>query len=379
MRGPGSAYLSNTAAYTPSHQRNPSMPVPVTAQYGNLHIPDGYIPPAVNPPVVPQDVISPRTDPDYWRRAGHSPQYRRPPSQNHHRRPSQSHPPVQPVNPPVMPSLHYSDPTSGTLTSSFSSPPFKPFQPLPEIRRTKPPTPPPKLLELAPYRDAFPDLSRPTPTSRARALEIIQNTERTDIQLAQEEWRRQDEEREKIIQEKREERERLISGASTIRAPTMQTVTALVVDPTNVQPPPPPPKEKRSLWKRLFRPGRSSHSDQQSTARQPTQANGANIIPIDAQFVLPSIPGLVVPMPVPNDPQPSSSQTQSSPRHVAQPTPTPVIPGRSGTIRSGALPNSVGPQVVMPSPFLQHVHRSTTPDHSPPNAAFNSMPTPGYV
>lgn len=381
--------LSNAAAFQrpPDPQRTPSMPMPVpmTTQYGSLHIPEGYIPPSVNPPVVPQDVISPRTDPEYWRRAAQSHQHQRHPSQNHHGRPSQSHPPVMPVmsvNPPVMPMPRpFSEPTSTTVTSTLPSPPFKPFEPLPEYARTKPPTPPPKLLDLAPYRDTLSYLSHPSPASRTRALEIIQNKEMTDIHRAHEEWRKQDEEREKVIREKREERERLIGGRNTIRAPTMQTVTALMVDPTTV-PPPPPPKEKRPLWRKLFRSRKPDRSRQQPAMQQHAQVNAPVIIPIGPQQVLPSIPGVVMPMQMPTSSNSNShththsstSQTDSSPTRVA-PTPA-VIPVTPGRIYGGGIPNAVGPPVVMPSPFLHHPQRSTTPDISPPpTAAFYSIPT----
>ena len=364
------------------------MPVPVTtAQYGSLHIPEGYIPPSVNPPVVPQDVISPKTDPDYWRRAAAHAQHHHHPSQSHHRRPSQSRPPVLPVNPPVMP-RHFSEPTSTTATSSFSSPPFKPFDPFPEIRGAKPPTPPPKLPDLAPYNREMPSyLSYPTPVIRSRALEIINNKEKTDIHRAHEEWRRQDEEREKVIKEKKEERERLISGASTIMAPTMQTVTALVVDPTNVQQPPPPPPPKRSLWQKLFR-SRSGRSRQQPVMNQPPQMTGPVIIPIGPQQVLPSVPGVVVPMQVPTQvptqvpmqaptySHSSSSHTHDSPAHASQSMPTPaVIPVSPGRTYGGVIPGAVGQRVGMPSPYLHQAQRSTTPDIPPPPTAAFFFPT----
>jgi len=367
--------LHNTAAYQgpPDRQRGPSMPVPT--HYGSLHIPDGYIPPSVNPPVIPQEVITPTTDSEYWRRAGH-PQHPHYPSQSHHRRPSQSHPPVQPVNPIVMPPQPFTEPTTSTRTSSLRSPPFKPFQPLPEIPRTKPPTPPPKLLDLPPYRDTLSHLSHASPASKTKALEIIQNREKRDIRRAHEEWKEQDEKREKAIKEKKEERERLISGASTISAPTMQTVTALVVDPTTAQQPPPPPKkEKRSFWKKLLHPGKSDHSRQQPAARQPmTVANGPVIIPIGPQQVLPSIPGVVVPMQMPSQ---SYTSTHPNPVHVVQQTPAPpVIPVSPGRMRAGGvIPGTPGPPAAMPSPLLQPTARSTTPGISPPpNAAFFSIP-----
>ncbi|KAF9651239.1 hypothetical protein BDM02DRAFT_3127165 [Thelephora ganbajun] len=361
-------------------QRNPSMPVPVTTQYGSLHIPEGYIPPSVNPPVVPQDVISSTTDSEYWRRAVPS-QHPNRPLQSHYRRPSQSRPPVQPVTPAVMPLQPFTEPISSSQTSSFPSPPFKPFQPLPEIRRSKPPTPPPKLLDLAPYRETLPYLSHPSPASKNKALEIIQNKEKTDIHRAHEEWKKQDEEREKVIREKKEERERLISGTNTIRAPTMQTVTALVVDPTTIQPPlllppPLPKKEKKSLWKRLFQSGKSDHSKQQTAMKQPAQATGPVVIPIGPQHVLSSIPGIVVPMQAPSQYSSSSSSTHQSPGHVARPTPTPaVVPVIPGMMYSGVIPEAVGPPVVMPSPSVRPKVRSTTPDISPPpTAAFFSIP-----
>jgi len=390
----------------PDRQRNPSMPVPVTAQYGSLHIPEGYIPPSVNPPVVPQDVTSPTTDSDYWRGAAHS-QHPRRPSQSHHRRPSQSHQPVRPVNPAVIPPQPFTEPTSSTLTSSFSSPPFKPFQPLPEITRRKPPTPPPKLLNLAPYGGTLWDLSHPSPDSKNKALEIIHNRDKTNIHRTHEEWRRQDDEREKAVREKREERERLISGTSTMRAPTMQTVTTLVVDPTTVQQPPPlPKKEKKSFWKKLFRPGRSDRSSQQSPAKHPAQANGHVFIPIGPQQVLPPMHGAVVPGEMSSQSNSSSSPTHHSPIHVMRPTQTPavipvspgmayrspghvvrqtpappVIPVSPGmTYRSGVIPNAVGPPVVLPSPYPHQIVRSTTPQTPPPpTAAFFSFPAPMNV
>ena len=413
------------------------MPVPMTAQYGSLHIPDGYIPASVNPPVVPQDVISPITDSDDWRRPV-QPHHQRQPSQNHYRVPSSSHPPVIPINPSVSMPQPFSQPTTSTETSSFSSPPFKPFKPLPVIARTKPPMPPPKMAELPTYKAKLPSLDKPTEIIKTEAHEIIHNRAKTDRQLAHEEWRRQDEEREKVIREKKEERERLISGASTIRAPTMQTVTALVVDPTTVQQPPPPPKkEKRSLWSKLFRSGKSDHRKQQQfTAKQPVhtvQANGSVVIPIGPQHVLPSIPGVVMHMQeapgqsstsgTSNSPgrshsghSPSRSHSihspgrshsvhnpvrspgrshsghspgrslgghnpGRSPGHVFQPTPTPaVIPTTPGSRYGGVMPNAVGPQVVMPSPYLYQGQRSTTPEISPPsNAAFFSFPSPIHM
>ena len=367
----------NTAAYQgpPDRQRNPSMPIPT--HYGSLHIPEGYIPPSLNPPVVPHEVRTPTTDSEYWRRAGH-PEHPRRPSQSHHRRPSQSRPPVQPVNPAVMPPQPFTEPTTSTRTSSFRSPPFKPFQPLPEIPRTKPPTPPPKVLDLPPYRDTLSYLSNPTPDIQARAFEIIQNREKRDIHRAREEWMKQDQEREKAVKEKKEERERLISGASTISAPTMQTVTALVVDPTTAQQPPPPPKkEKKSFWRKLLHPGKSDHSRQQPAAKQPTVASGPVIIPIGPQQVLPSIPGVVVPMPMPSQSYTSSSPTYQNTEHDVQPTPAPaVIPVSPGRMRTGpVIPSAVGTPVFMPSPFLQPIARSTTPGISPPpTAAFFSIP-----
>ncbi|KAF9780041.1 hypothetical protein BJ322DRAFT_1084297, partial [Thelephora terrestris] len=149
----------------PDLQRNPSMPVPVPAQYSSLRIPDGYIPPSVNPPVVPHDAPSPTTDSGHWRRPPHSGYHPHHPSQIHHRRPSQSHPPVHPVNPAVIPSRHFPEPTSSTPTSTLRSPPFKPFEPLPDLRRPGPPPPPPKIFDNAPYRDMFSHLSHPSPTS----------------------------------------------------------------------------------------------------------------------------------------------------------------------------------------------------------------------
>ena len=349
--------LSNihAAAYQgPSDsQRNApvSFPVPMTAQYGSLHIPEGYIPPSVNPPVVPRDVVSPRTDPDYWKRPAHSHQHQRRPSQSHQRVPSRSHTPVVSVDAPVMPQP-FSQPTTSTMTS-FSSPPFRPFPPPPDFTRSKPPTPPPKLLDLPPYRERLDYLSNPTVAIRAEALEIIQDRGKRDIHRANEEWKRQDEERKKAIQEKKEERDRLISGRSTIRAPTMQTVTALVVDPTTSRgAPPPPAKEKKSFWKKLFKPGRSDQSG---------QMNGRVIIPISPQQVLPSLPGAVVRMPVPSQSQ--SSQTLHGHGYVPQPTPAPAVTPRS-THGGGAVTPG-------PSPFL----RSTTPDVTPPpTAAFFSIP-----
>lgn len=366
----------NVAAYQgpPDRQRNPSMPVP--AHYGSLHIPDGYIPPSVNPPVVPQEAVTSTTDSEYWGRAGHS-QHRHP-SQSHHRRPSQAHPPVQPVIPTVMPPQPFTEPTMSTRTSSLRSPPFKPFQPLPEIARTKPPTPPPKLLDLPPYKDTFAHLSHPTPRSKEKALEIIQNREKRDIHRAREEWRKEDEEREKAIKEKKEERERLISGASTISAPTMKTVTALVVDPTATQQPPlPPKKEKKSFWRKLLHPGKSSRSRQQPAASQTAVANGPVIIPIGPQQVLPSIPGVVMPVQVPGQSYTSTLPMDQNPGHVAQPMPAPpVIPVSPGRMRTGGvIPGPVQPSVAMPSPFLYPIVRSTTPDTSPPpTAAFFSIP-----
>ena len=356
------------------------MPVPMTAQYGSLHIPDGYIPPSVNPPVIPQD---PTADSRFWRGPPHPQHHLQYLPQGHHRVPSQSHSPVQPVNPVIMTPRPFTEPISSAPTSSLPSPPFKPFQPLPEIRRAKPPTPPPKLLELAPYRDTFSHLSQPSPASRSRALEIIQNREKTDIHRAHEEWRRQDEEREKIIQEKREERERMINGANTITAPTMQTVTTLVVDPTNVrQPPPPPRKEKKPFWRKLFNSSKSVHNRQQSATMVPVQANGSVVVPIGPQQMLPSIPGIVVPMQTTSQSQSSSSPTLQGPGYVAQPTPAPaVIPVTPGVRHTGGvMPNAVGPPVVMPSPFIQQTARSTTPDISPPpNAAFYAFPAPSRL
>ena len=362
------------------------MPMPVTAQYGSLHVPEGYIPPTVNPPVVPQDVISPRPDPDYWKRAGQSQQHQRHPSQSHHRRPSQSHPPIMSVNPPVMPVPRpFSEPTSTTVTSTLASPPFKPFQPLPVIERAKPPTPPPKLLDITPYRETLSYLSRPTEACRTKALEILQNKDLTDVERAHEEWRKQDEEREKFIREKKEERRRLVDGASTIRAPTMQTVTALVVDPTTMQQPPPPPKkDKRPLWRKLFRSGKSDHNKRQLDAQQSAQASGPVIIPIGPQQVLPSlpsVPGVVVPMQMPSSSRSSSSRTHDSPGRFAQPTSTPaVIPVTPGRTYGRAMPSPAGRPVGMPSPSHHLPRRSTTPDVSPPpTAAFYSIPNPVHV
>lgn len=371
---------SDTAAYQrpPDRQRGPSMPVPMTTQYGSLHIPDGYIPPSVNPPVIPEDPSS-----RYWSRptrSQHHPQY---PSQGHYRMPSRSHSPVQPINPILVAPPPFPEPTSSVPTSSLPSPPFKPFQPLPEIRRIKPPTPPPKLLELAPYRDTFSHLSHPSPDSRSRALEIIQNREKTDIHRVHEEWRKRDEEREKIIREKKEERERLISGASTITAPTMQTVTALVVDPTNIQQPPPPPrKEKKPFWRKFFHPNRSEYHREQSATTLHTQAHGPVIIPIGPQQALPSIPGVVVPVQIASQTQSSSSTTMQSSGRVAQPTLTPAVIPVSPRMRhtGGVVPDAVGPPVIMPSPYVQRTVRSTTPDIlPPPTAAFFSIPAPVRV
>jgi len=399
------------------------MPVPMTAtQYGSLHIPDGYIPPSVNAPVVPQDVISPITDPDDWRRPVQPHHHQRQPSQGHYRVPSSSQPPVIPINPSVMPQP-FSQPTLSTETSSFSSPPFKPFKPLPVIARTKPPTPPPKMMVLPTYKARSPYLVKPMETVKTEAQEIIHNKAKTDIQRAHEEWLRQDEEREKVIKEKREERERLISGASTIRVPvpTMQTVTALVVDPTTVQQPPPPPKkEKRSLWAKLFRSGKSDHKKRQLAAKQPVQTVQANVIPI-GPHALPSIPGVMMHVQEASISQSSSSGTHHSPGrgqgrspgrshsghspgrshsghspgrshsghnpgrspgrspgHIFQPTPTPaVIPTTPGSRYGGVMPNTPGPRMGMPSPYLYQGQRSTTPEISPPpNAAFFSFPSP---
>ena len=207
---------------------------------------------------------------------------------------------------------HFTEQTTSNGTSTLPSPPFKPFQPLPEIPWTKPPTPPPKLLDLPPYRDTLSYLSHPTPKIRSKALEIIRDREKTDIHRVREEWKRQDGEREKAVREKEGERERLIGGASTVRAPNMQTVTALVVDPAAMpQPPPPPPpkKEKKPFWRKLFQ---SSHS------RQPAPTNGPVIIPIPPQQVLPSVPGGVVPMQEPSQSHTSSSTTHQSPRHAVR-------------------------------------------------------------
>ena len=358
------------------------MPIPM--HYGSLHIPDGYIPPSVNPPVVPRDVTTPTTESEYWRRAGY-PQHPRRPSQSHYRRPSQSHPPVQPVNPAVMPPQPFTEPMTSTRTSSLTSPPFKPFQPLPELTGTKLPTPPQKLLDLPPYRETLSHLSKATSMEKVRAVEILQNSEERNIKRAREEWKKQDEEREKAIREKREERDRLISGVSTISAPTMQTVTALVVDPTTAQQPPPPPKkEKKSFWRKLFRPGKSKHSRQQPAATQHTVANGHVIIPIAPQQVLPSIPRVAVPVPQPASSQSytsSSSSTYQNPGYVAQPTSAPpvipVSPGRTYT--SGVMPDAGGQQVPVPSPFLRQRVGSTTPDNSPPPPAGPFFSIPGTV
>lgn len=376
------------------------MPVPVTTQYGSLRIPDGYIPPSVNPPVVPQHAASPTND---WRRPSHSQYHPHHPSQSHHRMPSQSHPPFQPVNPGVIPPRPFPEPVSSSPTSTFSSPPFKPFQPLPEIRRHRPPTPPPKLLDITPYRDTFSYLSHPSPGSKSRALEIIQNRERTNVHKAHEEWRRQDEERERAIKEKKEERERLVSGANTITAPTMQTVTALVVDPTNIQqpiPPPPPPKEKRPFWRRLFHPNRPGQSQiqsrQQTAVTIPAQPSGPVMIPLGAQQAITSIPGVVVPVQIASQSQTqtqtqSHSQSQSHTQSQSQSSSsssqqssggtsetvqgTPVIPASSRSrFASGG---AAGPHMAFPSPFGYPDGRSTTPDvRPPPTAAFFSIPTP---
>lgn len=397
-------------------------------QYGSLHIPDGYIPPSVNPPVIPQDVISPMTDPNDWRRPVQSPHHQRTPSQNHYRIPSSSHPPVIPINPSVMPQPQpfahqpYSQPTSSAEISSFSSPPFKPFKPLPVIARTKPPTPPPKMVALPTYKAKSPYLVKPMETVKTEAQEIMYNKAKRDIQSAQEEWERQDEEREKVIREKREERERLINGTSAIRVPvpTMQTVTALVVDPTTVrQLPPPPKKEKRSLWAKLFRSGKSNHKKRQLVAEEPVQTIQANVIPIRPQHVVPSIPGVMMHVQeTPTSSRSSSSGTHSSPAtghsghspgrsnsghgpgrsnsghspgrshsgrspgrspgHLFQSMPTPaVIPTTPGSRYGGAMPNAVGQPMGTPSPFIYQGQRSTTPEISPPpNAAFFSFPSP---
>lgn len=343
----------------------------MTAQYGSLHIPDGYIPPSVNPPVIPEDPTASR----HWRRPSHSPHHPQYPSQGHRRMPSGPGSPSHPVDPVIIAPRPFTDATSSVPTSVFRSPPFKPFQPLPDIRRTKPPTPPPKLLELAPYRDAFSHLSHPSPESRSKALEIIQNREKTDIRRAHEEWRQRDEERERIIREKKEERERLVSGASTIRAPTMQTVTALVVDPTNMQQPPPPPrKEKRPFWRRLFHSNKPEHNRQPPATTVPTHANGPVIIPFGPQQALPSVPGVVVPVQIASQSQSSSSPTLQNSGHVGQPTQAqtinPVTPGTMHT--RGVIPDAVGPPVVMPSPFA----RTTTPGYPPPDtAAFRYIPS----
>lgn len=352
--------------------------MPVPTHYGSLHIPEGYIPPAVNPPVVPQEVISSTTESEYWRRPV-PPQHGHHPSQGHYRRPSQSHTPVQPVNPGVMPHRPFTEPTTSSGVSTLlPSPPFKPFQPLPAIVRTKPPTPPPKLLDLAPYRETLSYLSQPSPDCRTKALEIIQNRDRRDIHRAREEWRRQDELREKAIKEKKEERQRIISGGNTINAPTMQTVTALVVDPaTAQQPPPPPKKEKRSFWKKLLHPGKSDRNKQQTATQRTVLANGPVVIPIGPQQVLPSIPGVVLPAQMTGQPQTSSSSTDQSYGHPVQPMPAPpVVPISPARTHTGpVIPGAIGPQVVMPSPFLQPTARSTTPNISPPpNAAFYTIP-----
>ena len=336
------------------------------------------MPPSVIRPVIPEGVNPPAADPGFWSRPPLSRDYT---SQAPHRMPSQSHPPPQMVNPAVMPSRPYTEPTtsSPTSSSSFSSPPFKPFQPLPEIRRSKPPTPPPKLLDLPPYRDTLSHLSHPTPGIRSEALEIIRDREKTNIHKAHEEWRKQDERRERIIREKKEERERLISGASTIRAPTMQTVTTLVVDPTTVRqapPPPPPPKEKRPFWRRLFHSGRPNNSQRQPMMSQPLQANGHVVIPIDPQHAITTIQGVVVPMQVPSQPQTSSSSTWQGSGDVPQTQAPPVIPVTPGRrYSSNVIPGAVGPQVAMPSPSVYPKRRSTTPDFTPPpTAAFFSIP-----
>lgn len=375
----------------PDQQRNPSMPVPMTAQYGSLYIPDGYIPSSVNPPVVPHDARTPGPDPAYWMRPTHSPQHSRDHSQGHYRRPSQSYPPVQQVEPAVIPSRPFTERTTTTPTSATAaSPPFKPFGPLPEIRRSKPPTPPQKLLDLAPYRETFAHLSNPTPRTRSKALEIVNNKDKRNITLAREEWRRQDEEREREIREKREQRERLVSGANTIQAPTMQTVTALVVDPTNIQqpfvpqpqpqpPPPPPPKEKKPFWRKFFHPsGRpAEHTIRQvlpvTTMPIPTQAGGPVIIPLGPQHALPSVPGVVVPVQIVSQSQTSSSPTQQSSSQFQESTRAPPVIPRSPSRRytGGAMSDAVGSPMTMPRPFM----RSTTPnDRPPPTAAFFSVP-----
>ena len=363
------------------------MPVPMTTQYGSLYIPDGYIPSSVNPPVVPHDAPMPRPDPANWRVPTHSPRHSQDHSQGHYRRPSQPYPPVQPDEPGVIPFQAYTGRTTTTATSAtIASPPFKPFEPLPEIRRSKPPTPPPKLLDLAPYRETFAHLSNPSPSSRHRALEIVHNKDKTDIGRAHEEWRRQDEERERVIREKKEQRERLVSGANTIQAPTMQTVMALVVDPTNLQqplvpqsqlpqPPPLPPKEKKPFWRKFFHPGGrpAEHTVRQvvpvTTMPVPTQMSGPVMIPLGPQHALPSVPGVVVPVQIVSQSQTSSSPTQQSSSQIPDPNPAPPVIPRSPSRRypGGAMPDAVGPPVVMPTPFMG----STTPkDRPPPTAAF---------
>lgn len=210
----------------------------------------------------------------------------------------------------------------------MTSPPFKPFAPLPPSRVQRPPTPPENI-----YKNSFSHLLHPTPNTQARVLEIIENPDRRNIEIVKDQWKRRDEEREKELQEKREQRTRLLNGAVPIPAPVVQAPPSLSTAPR----PPPKKKARKSLFASLF-----GRRDDPNTGLQPSAASVAATSPRPSIYTSHM------------SPHPSMRvATPAHSEHVTMPTPA-----------------------VIPSPFMRspgQPPRSTTPPFSPLN------PNPGFV
>jgi hypothetical protein len=129
----------------------------------------------------------------------------------------------------------------------------------------------------------------PSPNTHARVIEIIENPEQTNIDNLKEQWKKQDEEREKQIREKREQRDKLLSGALPIVPQVARSIsTSISTDP---RPPPKPKKTRKSLFDSLFR-----RRDDQNPYTDATAANPATVPPV---HMMSSVPSNSISMPTP--------------------------------------------------------------------------------
>jgi hypothetical protein len=251
----------------------------------------------------------------------------------HHRRQESSESSSESESVMSMPHPQLAPPPVGMRDTAFS-PPFKPFPPLPRTHRHRPPTPPKNIMALSPYKNTFKELVHPTPNTRAKALEIIRDPERTNIETVRRRWQMEDEEREKMIKEKREMRERLINGSVAVPASLAPTLVA--TDPRFIK--------KKKTRKSLF------GSLSSAFRKKEDKVEYANVMTFGGfQPVVPSIVPVLVPPRHPS-PVPSAHTLVPTPGGVSMPIPA-----------------------VAPSPFLpahNHAGRSTTPPYSPRNPSF---------